>query len=125
MFKIKNLCFPTEDEKGLNSPICPHFGKTPYLTILKIEDDIVMDLEAFETHGRHSGGHATAAEVILVNDGDIVVCGNLGAKAVEMLSNGGVQVFSGATGTVNQAFQQWKNGDLKPGSLEPCTASHD
>jgi predicted Fe-Mo cluster-binding NifX family protein len=122
--QIKNILFPTEDEMGLNSPICHHFGKTPYLTLLKVEDDIIMDLKVFETQGRHAGGHTTAAEVVLINDGDVVICGNLGGKAVEMLGNGGVQVFSGANGTVSQAFQQWKNEDLKPGSLKPCTEGH-
>jgi len=109
---------------GLNSPICPHFGKTPYLTLLKVEDGTIEDFKVFETHGRHTGGRATPAELVLINGGDVVICGSLGGKAVEMLNNSGVQVFSGANGTVIQAFQQWKNEDLKPGSLEPCTEGH-
>ena len=56
MIKIITLGIPTINEGGLLSDISMHFGRTPYLTIIKIENDEIKDIDIIEIHGKHTGG---------------------------------------------------------------------
>jgi predicted Fe-Mo cluster-binding NifX family protein len=41
-----------------------------------------------------------------------VITGHVGPKAFATLQAGGVDIYSGATGTVGEAVEQFKNGEL-------------
>jgi predicted Fe-Mo cluster-binding NifX family protein len=100
------------EKNGLNSNISLHFGKTPYFAFLNEKNGEIEDISFFESKGKHIGGSLTPAEIILNSDANILICGNLGSKAVNMLQQKNVKVFSGANGTVKEIFEQWKNGKL-------------
>jgi len=106
------ICIPTIEKEGLNSNISLHFGKTPYFAFLKEKNGEIEDIIFIESGGKHIGGSLTPAEIILNSDADILICGNLGSKAVNMLQKNNVKVFSGANGSVKEIFEQWKNEKL-------------
>lgn len=99
-------------KNGLNSNISQHFGKTPYFTFLEEKKGQIVEITFVESLGKHLGGSLTPAEIILNSDADILICGNLGSKAVNMLQQNNIQVFSGANGTIEEVFGQWKSGNL-------------
>lgn len=114
MFKVifTKICIPTMEKNGLNSNISLHFGKTPYFAFLKEKNGEIEDISFVESMGKHIGGSLTPAEIILNSDANILICGNLGSKAVNMLQQNNVKVFSGANGSIKEIFEQWKNGKL-------------
>jgi predicted Fe-Mo cluster-binding NifX family protein len=120
MMKIKVIGIPTLDDGGLLSEISMHFGRSPYFTIIKFENGEIKDISAIEILGKHGGGHKTPAEIALKSGVDILICGNLGPKAVTMLQDGGIEVFSGATGKVKEAFKAWKSGMLQLADENSC-----
>jgi predicted Fe-Mo cluster-binding NifX family protein len=120
MMKITLICIPTLDEGGLLSDISMHFGKTPYFTFITIEDDEIKNIDVIESFGKHKGGSKTPAELILSSKADVLICGSLGSKAVSMLRDSGIEVFSGASGKVKDALKEWKSGMLKIADETSC-----
>lgn len=53
MIKIITIGIPTINEGGLLSDVSMHFGRTPYLTIVKIENDEMKDIDTIEIQGKH------------------------------------------------------------------------
>jgi predicted Fe-Mo cluster-binding NifX family protein len=115
------ICIPTLEKNGLNSNISLHFGKTPYFAFLKEKNGEIEDIIFSESGGKHNGGSLTPAEIILDFDANILICGNLGSKAVNMLQQNNVKVFSGASGTVQEVFEQWMHGKLFTADENSCS----
>lgn len=120
MMEITLLCVPTLDQRGLLADISVHFGKTPFFTFIKYDDGKIKDVNVIETHGKHKGGSKTPAEIILDSGADILICGNLGTKAVHMLRESETEVFSGASGTVKDTLREWRMGNLKFADENSC-----
>jgi predicted Fe-Mo cluster-binding NifX family protein len=117
---ITLICIPTLNEGGLLADISMHFGKTPFITFLEFTDGKIEDIEVKQSFGKHNGGHKTAAEIIIGSGADVLICGNLGQKAISMLRENGIEVFSGASGQVKDAYNQWKQGDLSITTVSSC-----
>jgi predicted Fe-Mo cluster-binding NifX family protein len=107
------IAIPSMDNKALSSEISMHFGKSPYFTILDVKNNQIEEIEVIKSSGRHEGGKMTAAEIIVQSKADVLLCANLGSKAVEMLNKSGAKIYVGAFGTVENTFVEWKNGNLK------------
>jgi predicted Fe-Mo cluster-binding NifX family protein len=120
MMKITLICIPSQDERGLLSNISMHFGKTPYLTYIKLEDGEIKDIKVIESFGKHMGGSSTPAQIILGLKVDVLICGNLGSKAISMLNGNGMDIFSGASGKVKDALSEWKIGNLSVAGDNSC-----
>jgi predicted Fe-Mo cluster-binding NifX family protein len=125
LIKITTIGIPTLNEGGLLSDISMHFGRTPYLTIIKIENDEIKDIDTTEIQGKHTGGSKTPAEIISNSGVDVLLCGNLGPKAVSMLQNSGMEVYSGASGKVENAFKAWQTGMLQLADENSCNDKTD
>ena len=108
------------EKKGLASNISLHFGKTPYFAFINEKDGKIKDINFIESRGKHAGGSLTPAEIVLNSDADILICGNLGSKAVKMLQQHNIQVFSGSNGNIEEIFNQWKNGKISSDDKNIC-----
>lgn len=108
--------------KDLDSQIDPRFGRCAYFLIMDTQD---MSLEVFENENMALGGGAgISSGQFLVSKGvRAVLTGNCGPNAVRVLSAAGVELFVGQTGTVRQALERYKNGELRP-ATEANVADH-
>ncbi|HNS25266.1 MAG: NifB/NifX family molybdenum-iron cluster-binding protein [Euryarchaeota archaeon] len=107
-----SICIPVMENLGISSSISQHFGKTPYFALIKLENDEIKDLEVVKSLGRHAGGTMTPAEAVSNTKAQVLVCGNLGSKAIQMLGEKGILVYVGASGTVETALKQLQDGVL-------------
>jgi predicted Fe-Mo cluster-binding NifX family protein len=48
----------------------------------------------------------------------------LGPKAIDMLSSLGVEVYVGASGSVRDAIQMWKDGRLQQATYDTACKGH-
>ena len=97
--------------KDLNSQIEPRFGRSDFFIIVETED---MSFEAFdnESVGLSSGAGIQTASFISSKGVKAVLTGNCGPKAMQALTAGGIEVFTGESGTVKEAVERFKNGNL-------------
>jgi len=105
----------------LDSPIDPRFGRCSFLIFSR--DDSTW--EAVENpNGMLSGGAGIkSAQLIIDRDACILLTGNCGPNAFGTLSAAGVQVFTGADGTVGEAIERYKRGELTSATV-PTVAGH-
>ena len=97
---------------SLDSPIDPRFGRCLYLLIV---DNESMAFEALENPAVMAPGGAgvQAAELVANKGVDAVITGNCGPNAYQVLSAAGIPVFVGASGSVREAVEAYRRGDLR------------
>ncbi len=97
----------------LGSQINPRFGRCAYFLIVESED---MSFEAIENENNALGGGAgiQTAQDIASKGVKTVITGSCGPNAVRTLSAAGVELFVGQSGTIKEAVEKHKNGELRP-----------
>ena len=104
----------TSQGPELSSDVDPRFGRAKFFIVVDAEtgdfsaSDNSQNLNAAQGAGIQAGKNVVDLGV------SAVVTGHIGPKAFATLKAGGVAVHTGATGTVADAFEQFKAGKLEP-----------
>ncbi|RLC27541.1 MAG: dinitrogenase iron-molybdenum cofactor biosynthesis protein [Deltaproteobacteria bacterium] len=106
----------------LDAAIDPRFGRCAYFLVVDTED---MSFESFSNENNALGGGAgiQSAQFVASKGARVVLTGNCGPNAVRTLAAAGVEVIVGQTGTVREAVERYRAGDLTP-TTEANVADH-
>jgi predicted Fe-Mo cluster-binding NifX family protein len=106
----------------LDSQLDSRFGRSPWFIIL---DPETMEYEAVPNSAIKSmhGAGIQAARLIVDKGANLVISGNIGPNAYNVLSAEGLNVITGVSGTVTNIIGRYKNGELKPSS-SPTVRGH-
>ena len=115
------LAFTVQGE-NLNADIDPRFGRCQKILVLDSETEA---FEVFDnTNVNLSGGAGIqTAKFIIEKDVHTVLTGNVGPNAYMTLTAADIQVFTGISGTVSDAIEKFRKGELQANS-EPSVESH-
>jgi predicted Fe-Mo cluster-binding NifX family protein len=116
------ICIPSNGPEGLKSTIGQHFGKVAYYTIV---DSETGDVEVVPNTSEHTGGMGLPPDQLSKVGVDIMLCGGLGRKAVQLFESHGIEVYVGAGGSVGDTFDAWKSGKLDKATMDNACAGHD
>ena len=107
---------------SLDSSVDPRFGRCAYFVIV---DSDTMKFEAIPNPAQYAGGGAgiQAAQTIAGKGVQAVLTGNVGPNAYQALSAAGIQIVTGAYGTVREAVMKFKQGELR-GTSGPTAPVH-
>jgi predicted Fe-Mo cluster-binding NifX family protein len=97
----------------LESPTSPVFGRsTSYVFV----DSETMTFEAVPNPAMSQGGGAgiQAAQLVVNRGAQVVLAGNLGPNAFDVLDAAGVRAYLVPEGSVRQAVEAFKAGRLQP-----------
>lgn len=103
----------TAQGRELTSPVDQRFGRAKFFVVVDTETgeataaDNTQNLNAAQGAGIQAGRNVVELGV------KAVISGHLGPKAFTTLQAGDVQSYTGATGTVAEAIEQFKAGKLK------------
>jgi predicted Fe-Mo cluster-binding NifX family protein len=102
----------TATANSLNAQIDPRFGRCAYLVII---DSETMQFEAIPNvaAGAAGGAGIQAAQTIASRGVKVLITGNVGPKAFQALSAAGIEVVTGVFGTVRDAVEKFKRGELR------------
>jgi predicted Fe-Mo cluster-binding NifX family protein len=97
--------------QDLNSPIDPRFGRCAYFLVVETDD---MSFKVFDNQSAALGGGAgiQSAQFVVSKGARAVITGSCGPNAVKAFSAAGTDVYLGNSGTVQDAVQKLKNGEL-------------
>ena len=106
----------------LESEVDPRFGRCQYFIIVDLND---MSFEAVVNTNlsQGSGVGIQSSKVVADKGARVVLTGNVGPKAYQTLSAGGLEIITGVSGIVREAAQQYKNGRLQA-TNKPDVQSH-
>ena len=112
----------TAQGEDLLSDIDPRFGRCRFFLIVDID---TMDFESVSNENAMASGGAgiQAAQNIAKTGVKVVVTGNMGPNAFQTLSAAGIKVFTGANGTIKEAIEKYKKGELNE-TEAPNVGSH-
>jgi predicted Fe-Mo cluster-binding NifX family protein len=102
----------TSQGRELSSPVDIRFGRASYFIVVDTDSgeftvaDNEQNLNAAQGAGIQSGRNVVTLGV------QAVISGHVGPKAFATLQAGGVKIYTGATGTVGEAVEQFKTGSL-------------
>jgi len=104
------ICIPVQDDRGLEAPLNPHFGSAPYFLI----HDTVTGRSAFLQNGEeeHAHGQCHPLQSIASQDVDVVLCGGIGRRALDLLNQSGLRVCLAPAGPAHAAIQGFVAGSL-------------
>ncbi|WP_135610755.1 NifB/NifX family molybdenum-iron cluster-binding protein [Methanococcoides sp. AM1] len=109
------IAIPSTEKGGLDDDIELHFGKAATYTIYDSETE---EVEIIENTSVHVGGKGLPHELLVKSGADVVLCSGVGQKIVDLLNENDIEIFVGADGTVQDAINSWKAGDLyRPKSI--------
>jgi predicted Fe-Mo cluster-binding NifX family protein len=103
------ICIPTMGNNGLDEQIGNHFGRSPTYTIIDTDTDQVTIIQ---NTSEHMGGMGLPAEILSEKGIDVLICMGLGRRAIMLFAQYNIKVFTGAQGTVKNAYDMWKNNQL-------------
>ncbi|MBN2412921.1 NifB/NifX family molybdenum-iron cluster-binding protein [candidate division KSB1 bacterium] len=106
----------------LDDQVEMRFGRCAYFVIL---DPQTMAFEAVENPNIAAGGGAgiQSAQMMADKDVTVILTGNCGPNAFRTFGAAGIEVITGVSGTVREAVEQYKTGELKP-TEAPNVQSH-
>ncbi|MGN0324155.1 MAG: DUF134 domain-containing protein [Oliverpabstia sp.] len=92
-----------------NGMIFQHFGHTEKFKLYDVENDKIVHTQIVDTNGQ---GHG-ALSVFLTNfKTDILICGGIGGGAQTALSEAGIKLYGGVSGSADEAVNAYLNGGL-------------
>ena len=98
--------------KDLDAQVDPRFGRCSYFLVVNTE---TMSFKSISNESAMSSGGAgiQAAQTVAKARVNAIITGNVGPNAFQTLSAAGIKAFTGVTGSVKEAIEKYKNGELK------------
>lgn len=116
------ICISSSGE-DLNANVDPRFGRCDHFLIINPK---TMDFESISNKSSKAMGGAgiQAAEHVAKTGANVVITGNVGPNAFQTLNAAGIKVFTGVTGSVKEAVEKHKKGELKESTAANVGSHH-
>ncbi len=108
-------------DSGLDEEVSRHFGRAPAYAIIDTEDE---EVEVVPNTSEHAGGSGKPPEIMEENNVEVMLCSNLGPRAISMFENLDIEVFVGADGQVEDALEAWEEGKLDEATDKDACEEH-
>lgn len=113
---------PSNGKGGLGDVVGQHFGQVPNYTVYDTES---KEVKVVPNTSEHNGGVGLPPELMSKEGVQVMLCGGLGKKAVDMFERFEVDVFVGANGLVKDAIDSWNSGNLVKATKDNSCSGHD
>jgi predicted Fe-Mo cluster-binding NifX family protein len=113
----------TATKDNLDAPIDPRFGRCHYFIVVDpdtLEYDVKKNLQKNAT----GGAGVQAAQSVAQAQVDAVITGSVGPNAFETLQAAHIKIFTGASGTVKNAIDEFKKGALQETNTSTVQSHH-
>jgi predicted Fe-Mo cluster-binding NifX family protein len=97
----------------LESKVSPVFGRAPYVIIVEVLNGEIKSFESFPNPVSKLGGVGVSlAEELSKYDIQAVVAGNFGTKALNVLKQKGIKIYTTQEITVKEAAIKVESGEI-------------
>ena len=103
----------TSQGETLDSNVDPRFGRAKNFLVVDTENGEFKCVDNAQNLNAAQGAGIQAAQTVCGTDAEALITGNCGPKAFKVLSAANIKVYVGASGTVAEALEKFKKGELK------------
>ncbi len=106
-----NICI-TSAGNTKESMLDPRFGRCPYFVIEDLDKEKIL---ALENAAALSGGGAgiAAGQAMVENNVRVLITGNVGPNAMNVLKAAGIEIYRGENASVNENIEKFLAGKLE------------
>jgi predicted Fe-Mo cluster-binding NifX family protein len=115
------LCIPSETNGGLGDQIGYHFGRVANYTIF---DDETQEVTIIPNTSSHMGGTKLPAELLQEHNIDVMLCGGIGRRAIQLFEQFGIEIYVGGQGSIKDVIDQYKNNKLTMATDKEACQQH-
>jgi predicted Fe-Mo cluster-binding NifX family protein len=99
---------------SLESPVDPRFGRAKHFVLLDTDTGEFSAHNNTQNLNAAQGAGIQAAQSIARLGAEAVLTGHVGPKAFTTLQAANIAVYTGVSGTVKEAIEQFNSGKLAP-----------
>ena len=111
------VAIPTE-----NGEVFQHFGQTNEFTVFEIENHIVIGQSSLDTNDISHGQELSLR--LSENDVNLLICGGIGSRAIEELTNKNIEVLPGTNGKAVDVIIKYLSGEKIGDPSYRCNHHH-
>ncbi|GAU09654.1 NifB/NifX family molybdenum-iron cluster-binding protein [Desulfoplanes formicivorans] len=100
--------------KTLNSKVDPRFGRAKGFVVYDLETGSTAYASNDQNLNIAQGAGIQTAQNVAKTGAQAVITGNIGPKAFTALKQGDITMYLFTSGTVGEAIEAYKKGDLTP-----------
>jgi predicted Fe-Mo cluster-binding NifX family protein len=98
----------------LDDEVDPRFGRAQVFLVVDIDTGEFEVVDNKQNLEAPQGAGIQAGRIVSEHGAEVLITGHCGPNAYRTLSAAGVKVVIGAGGTVRDAVEKFKSGELKP-----------
>ena len=118
----KRIAVAVEDTRGLQGEVSAHFGRCPAYLLMRVIDGAFDEIEIVDNPYYNNHRPGVAPPFIHGLGADVILAGGMGPRAVDMFHALGMEVATGAVGTVHKVLDAYVRGELR--GTAPCAHDH-
>ncbi len=103
----------TSQGTELSSQVDPRFGRAKYFIVVETDSGDFEAVDNAQNLNAPQGAGIQAAQNVSAKSAEVVVTGHVGPNAFRTLSAAGIKIVTGAEGTVAEALENFKAGQLQ------------
>ena len=119
---MKKIALACEDNQGLGGRVSQHFGRCPCYLIVDVEGSEVKKTDIVDNPYFNNHIPGKVPQFIKEQGAQVMIAGGMGPRAIDMFSNFGIEVVTGAIGNTGNVLQAYLRGEIS--GVEPCKHDH-
>jgi predicted Fe-Mo cluster-binding NifX family protein len=119
---VKKIALACEDNQGLDGQISQHFGRCPYYLLVDVEADEIKKTDIVNNPYYDNHVPGVVPQFISEQGAHVMIAGGMGPRAIDLFSNLGIGVVTGAVGNTGNVLQAYLKGEIS--GVEPCKHDH-
>ncbi|MCU0679242.1 MAG: NifB/NifX family molybdenum-iron cluster-binding protein [Planctomycetes bacterium] len=115
------IVIPTDGRQGLAEKVADHFGRSQTYTFLNEKGEVI---EIVKNTSEHMGGQGLPPELMKQHGANILLCRDLGPRAISLCAELGIDVYTCRAETVKEIFTLWHSNKLKKAGADDACENH-
>ena len=115
------IAISSEEKNGLDSRISHHFGRCPSYILVDVDGEEVQAVQGIDNPFAQNHQPGMVPEYIHNQGVNVMISGGMGMRAISFFDQYGIDVATGADGTVQTTLDRYFKGQL--GGAQPCRES--
>jgi predicted Fe-Mo cluster-binding NifX family protein len=119
------VAISSEENRGLESRVSHHFGRCPYFVLVDVDGKELGSVQVVDNPYYQDHQPGMVPGFIKEQGAQVMLSGGMGRRAIGFFQDYGIEIGTGASGSVGQAVEDFLNGRLA--AADPCRESraHD